>query len=362
MKTRFKLTALTLGIIVAVGVTEVGLRLLGLGFGSSPMEPDPFLHHVHPKSYTFVQQHPSGELGGFAIEYNAEGRVFRGHASPPPAGVGSPCRIALMGDSFVEAGQVPFAQSFAGLLEEAAGSRCEVRDYGTRSYSPAIYLVQWTRQIEQWHPTYTFVLIFGGDIREDVDYLTQAVMGSDGFPTAIQGPNDGWLVSQLRRSYVARLVRMVSQRAQWVYEHRGQPQWTVGGVVEENPQWGGPTPGLIRELNRRATNAGSHLVVMVVPSRYRLMGDGTLAVEHDLHASVQRWCADNGIAFLDLQTPFAKASRAGAALFFLQDIHFTAEGHAVVGGAIARLHPEIFGDAPNITGKAVIAAFRRDPP
>ena len=38
----------------------------------------PVLHHVHPENYTFVQQHPSGELGGFEIQYNDEGRVYRG--------------------------------------------------------------------------------------------------------------------------------------------------------------------------------------------------------------------------------------------------------------------------------------------
>ncbi len=56
--------ALVLGLLVAMAGAEVTLRLAGMGFGNSPMEPDPYLHHVHPKNYRFVQQHPSGELGG----------------------------------------------------------------------------------------------------------------------------------------------------------------------------------------------------------------------------------------------------------------------------------------------------------
>lgn len=360
MRTRFKLAALTIGVLASLAAAELGLRLMDLGYGNSPMEPDPYLHHVHPRNYKFVQQHPSGELGGFQIEYDAEGRVFRGSGATPagsPAGVsprggvappamGARCRLALMGDSFVEAGQVPFAESFAGLLEERAGPRCEIRNYGTRTYSPAIYLVQWTREVSAWQPTHVYVLLFGGDVREDVDYLKSAVMDADGFPTAIQGPSDRWLVSALRRSYVARVVRMVSQRALWAYEHRGQPQWTIGGVVEENPEWAGPTPRLVRELDRRVKAAGSHLVVMAVPSRYRLMGDGSIPVTTDFHADVKRWCAENGIDFLDLYTDFERAARGGRQLFFLQDIHFTAEGHKVVAAAIARRHPDIFGTRP----------------
>ena len=339
MKILVRLVAIGISLLVATVIAEVGLRVMNLGFGNSPMEPDPVLHHVHPKNYSFIQQHPSGELGGFAIEYNAEGRVYRGRAASVTEPAAADCRIALMGDSFTEAGQVPYAESFAGLLE-AAAPRCAVRDYGTRSYSPAIYLVQWTRVIAPWQPTHVFVLLFGGDLREDVDYLQSATLDARGLPTAIHGPDDGRLVSQLRRSYVARLVRMVSQRAGWAWSHRGQEQWTIGGIVEEHPEWSGPTPRLIEELNGRVSAAGGVLTVMVVPSRYRLMGDGKIPLTTDLHDTVGAWAKERNIAFLNLNTPFERASRAGKALFFLQDIHFTKHGHQVVADAIAERHPE----------------------
>ena len=340
MRTLFRIAAIFISLFVAALAAEAALRIMNMGFGSSPMEPDPVLHHVHPKNYSFIQQHPSGELGGFEIEYNSEGRVYRGRAANTVEPAAADCRVALMGDSFTEAGQVPFAESFAGLLE-AAAPRCAVRDYGTRSYSPAIYLVQWTRVIAPWKPTHVFVLLFGGDVREDVDYLQSAELDALGFPTAIHGPGDGWLFSQLRRSYVARFVRMVTQRASWAWGHRDQEQWTIGGVVEEHPEWGGPTPGLVEELNRRVTSNGGTLTVMVVPSRYKLMGDGKIPVTTDLHDTVADWAKARGIDFLDLNTPFARASAEGKALFFLQDIHFTSDGHKVVADAIERHSPEL---------------------
>jgi hypothetical protein len=323
------------------------------------MEPDPFLHHVHPRSYSFVQQHPSGELGGFQIRYDAEGRVVRNApitidipASAPP------CRVAVMGDSFTEAGQVPFEQSFAGLLELAGRQSCEVRNYGVRSYSPAIYLVQWTREVQPWHPTHVFLLLFGNDVREDVTYMSTAVIGSDGFPTAIQGPDDGWLFAELRRSYIARFVRMVGMRASWAMEHGTEPQWTVGGVVEEHPEWGGPTPGLVSEIHRRVNASGAQLIVMAVPSRYQLMGDGRIPIEgRDFHQTVKAWTESRHMDFLDLHGPFERASRAGVPLFFLQDIHFTAEGNSLVAATIARAFPQLFTHGSAITSRSVQAAF-----
>lgn len=340
MRIVYRLIAMLLGLLLAVGAAEIALRVMGMGFGNSPMEPHPFLHHAHPVNYSFIQQHPSGELGGFRIDYNHEGRVYRGPGTPPePAG--AECRIALLGDSFTEAGQVPFADSFAGLLEAAAPG-CAVRNYGVRSYSPAIYLVQWTRVIEPWRPTHVFVLVFGGDVREDVQYLQDATIDDHGLPTAIHGPGSGWLVSQLRRFYVARFARMVTQRASWAWTYRDQDQWTVGGVVEERPDWAGPTPRLVEELHRRVQASGASFTLMVVPSRYRLMGDGRIPISHDLHDTVEAWARDRRIGFLDLNRPFAQAAGSGQALFFLQDIHFTREGHAVVAEAIKARFPVLF--------------------
>jgi hypothetical protein len=358
MRFRFKLAAVLIGLLVAVAGAELALRLANLGFGNSPMEPDPFLHHVHPKNYQFVQQHPSGELGGFEIEYDAEGRVYRGKKAAAAIADGSAtCRVALMGDSFTEGGQVPFDKTFAGILERAAREKCAVRNYGVRSYSPAIYLVQWTRDVEPWKPDIVFLLLFGNDVREDVLYLQNSTRDAKGFPTAIAGPQDGWLFSQLRRSYTARFVRMVGLRAQWAWEHGGEEQWTVGGVVEENPTWGGFTPDLVVELNRRVAAAGSRLVVMAVPSRYRLMGDGKIPVDGDFHKTLKEFTAQHAIEFLDLWIPFERASQAGVPLFFLKDIHFAEEGHALTAAVIARAHPGYFSRGSEIVSPAVTAAL-----
>lgn len=346
-----------MGLVIAGLGAELMLRASGMGFGNSPMEPDPFLHHVHPKNYHFVQQHPSGELGGFEIEYNAEGRVYAGRNQPSATAVAKPCRVAVMGDSFTEGGQVPFTQTFAGILEGAAGQQCEVRNYGVRSYSPAIYLVQWTRDVQPWTPDVVFLLLFGNDVREDARYLQRAVRDDRNFPTAIEGPSDGWLLTQLRKSYVARFVRMVTLRAVWVWDNYGQEQWQVGGIAEENPEWGGETPVLVQEIDRRVRAAGSRLVVMVVPSRYRLMGDGKIPVIGDFHETMRNFTAQHGIEFLNLFEPFERASQDGIRLFFVKDIHFSSDGHLLTAASIARGYPQYFPSGQSISGPPVAAAF-----
>jgi lysophospholipase L1-like esterase len=354
---RQKLGAVLVGLVMATLVMELGLRVLGLGFGSSPMEPDPFLHHVHPRNYTFRQQHPSGELGGFDLHYNDERRVFAGPGAPAPPASPTGCRVAIMGDSFTEGGQVPYEASFAGLLDRAARGACEVRNYGVRSYSPAIYLVQWTREVQPWQPTHVFLLLFGNDVREDVNYMATSIRDRDGWPTAIQGPDDGWLFSQLRKSYVARFARLIYMQVTWAWSHYGQEQWTIGGVVEEDPEWGGPTPGLIQELARRVKADGAELMVMAVPSRYRLMGDGRIKPAGDFHQTIKGWTQAQGIPFLDLYSPFERASKAGVPLFYLQDIHFNGEGHTLTAAAIARSAPQVFPQWQSISSRAVQAAF-----
>ncbi len=352
---RQKIVAVLVGLAAAVLVMEIALRMLGLGFGSSPMEPDPFLHHVHPKNYTFRQQHPSGELGGFDTHYDAAGRVFAGPGAPAP--VAAQCRIALMGDSFTEGGQVPYELSFAGLLDQAARGACEVRNYGVRSYSPALYLVQWTREVQPWQPTHVFVLLFGNDVRDDVNYMATAVKDAGGWPTAIPGPGGGWLVSQLRKLYVARFVRMVYLQGEWAWQHAGEENPTFGAVVEENPEWGGPTPGLMKELAARITAAGAGLTVMAVPSRYLLMGEGTSTLPREFHQLVKAWTAEQGIPFLDWQAPFGRAAKAGVPLFFRSDVHLSGEGHALAAAVIARSAPQFFPHAMEISSRSVQAAY-----
>ena len=226
--------------LLSIALVEVALRLMNLGLGNSPIESDAYLHHVHPRSYQFVQQHPSGELGGFTITYDAERRVVR-NTPLPPAGAPADCRIAFVGDSFTEAGQVRYEASFAAILESRAYGTCEVRNYGVRSYSPAIYLVQWEREISAWQPTHIFVLLFGNDVNDDRIYLQSAALDADGFPAAIQGPEgrvDDGAIAQV----VYRALHSIDDAEARVGRGPSRPAGVDGGRA------GGGEPRLARAI------------------------------------------------------------------------------------------------------------------
>jgi len=338
---RYRLSAIVASLFISLLTVEGALRAMNLGLGNAPIESDPFLHHVHPKDYSFIQQHPSEELGGFTVRYDAERRVVGDRPAPRPVG-DRPCRIAFMGDSFTEAGQVRYEASFAAILQERVAEHCEVRNYGVRGYSPAIYLVQWTREVRNWQPTNVFVLLYGNDVGDDRRYLQTASLDSSGYPTAIHGPGGGWLTVQLRKLYLARYINATILKWQWRRDHKGQPIWTVGGLAEENPDWTDPSAALVLELNRRVTSSGAQFVLMTVPSRYRLMGDGTVPVgELDFHEKTRRWATAHAINFLPLAPTFEAAGRH-ARPYFLSDIHFNETGHRLAADAITDALPGLF--------------------
>lgn len=114
-----RLLLIVAGFVVALIVVELMLRLLGIGYGTVHMFSSWLLHHEHPKNYQFVSYHRSGEYGGHSVFYDEWGR------RADPDGIRDNTdkdnvSVAMMGDSFVEALQVSYGDSFVGRLRAAA--------------------------------------------------------------------------------------------------------------------------------------------------------------------------------------------------------------------------------------------------
>ena len=240
-------------------------------------------------------------------------------------------------------------------LESAGRERCEVATTAL-DRTPVDLSVQWTRDVQAWHPDVVFLQLFGNDVREDhtTSRIPRAMNGDFRPPFTVLAAAG---CSRNCDSCTSRGRDTMYARWQWQREHQGQAQWTVGGVVEENPDFLGETPKLVQELDRRVRAAGSRLVVMSVPSRYRLMADGKIKVDGDFHQTVKQFTTADGIEFLDLREPFERAGKAGVQLFWQQDIHYNEAGNRVVAAAIARHYPEYFSKGAEIDGPVVAAAF-----
>lgn len=322
------------------------LRVLQRGYGNAPLNSDPVLHHVHPNHYTFRVHSPSEEFGGHLVRYDEKGQTVDPHA-PPVDPAQAAYRIAFLGDSYVEATQVPYARSFVGRLQELAGPGACLRNYGVSSYSPLLYNVQWNQQVRDFSPTHVFLLMFFNDVMDDAALAGAAVRDKNGDVVAVPGPGGGRAAQQLRKLYVVRLIRRAYLKIRWRALH-GDEQAIEDGARfgEENPDISALTSGLVLSLADKVNRSGAKFVLMAVPSRYRLAVPGMVFDEPEHSQKWRRWAQSHGVEFVDLLPLFRAAQESGAPPFLARDGHFNGTGHAVTAEAIRRVYPNVYGEEP----------------
>jgi lysophospholipase L1-like esterase len=339
----FWTTSICIGSLAALILAEVVLRLANVRYATAPLLPHQVMHHVHPSNYAYIVHDPKKEFGGHKVRFDKEGLV----ADPDrPQGANlvssGNCRIAFMGDSFTEAIQVPFQDSFAGRI---ARRNREVKNFGVSSYSPILYVLQWRQAVRAFKPAHVFLLLYSNDVREDLEYLNIGKLTPMGHLEAVPGPELHGMVELLRHSYLFRYLRKTQREFEWLYrQNNAFDQPAIGGYVEENPDVREPTTGFIKALWQEMNDANTHLVLAAVPSKLRLLKGTHKDQGPEFSERWRRWAQETGIDFLDLTTPFREASLRGEKLFFDQDIHFTAAGHKVIEEAIA--NASSFGGCP----------------
>ncbi len=331
-----------LGVLAAAGLGELALRRMALNFGRVSMLSHPILHHAHQPGITEVFSDPAGEIRPHPVRFDGEGRICGPATGSARAAPARPHRVAFLGDSFVEAAQVPFEASFAGLLARASDPVAEVRNYGVASYSPVLHRLQWIHSIEAWRPTHVLLMLYDNDFADDAMYAAGALRGRDGDITAVPGTGRNWATRMGRASYLARFLRSTWLRWRW----NRRTERNGGRADGIRPPIPGSMPDLtasqLLDLAARVRGVGAAFVLATVPlprgDHERLRAEGRPSLS-DLCGA---WARTNGIAFVDLQEPFNRAAAAGEDLFFRTDIHFTERGHRVVADTIADAFPGLF--------------------
>ena len=359
-----RLIAVLLGLAVAVGLAEGGLRVVGIGYGHSPIVSDAVMHHVHPKDYRFLAHKPSGEYGGFPVYYDDEGRV----SDPERRFQFDPSAhrriIAVLGDSHVEALQVPYGRSFVGLLNEGSADDVLFLNFAVSSYSVPFCTCCSGGTRARLRVAHVLVFLFSNDVAGDEGLAPDGVFTA-GELLAVPGPGGGGVVRQLRKSYVVRLIRRYQLRIRWLRENRGRELPVVGGYVEESPPIRATTSEYLLTLAREVHATGARFTLTAVPSKAPAFVVTDLRVDTAFADRVKAWAARNGIDYLDLQMAFRvyadTASDDTPRPFFERDIHFNETGHAIVFEEIRRHFPEYF-DARAPAGWADCAGPARGDP
>lgn len=339
----FQIAAILSGLFIAAIAGEILLRFMGIGYGNAPLVSDLILHHRNPQNYIFMVHDPAGEYGGHTIYYDEEGLSSDPILRNSPKKSDAKQRVAFMGDSFTVAVQVPYSDSFVGRLNKSCTDDVLIKNYGTSSYSPIIYLLQWENRTRFFKPTHVFLLLHSGDMSDDEAYAKKAVYSKDGKIIACPGPGDDWLKINLRRSYLARFMRKTWLKLEWVLVNRKrESRFITGGYIEENPAISKLSAGCVLELAGKIKRSGGRLTLMATPSKYRLREKTYDIKNPEFSDKWKRWAEENSIDFLDLTKAFRAASDNGTKLFFERDIHFNKNGNEIIADCIRKNYPEYF--------------------
>lgn len=101
------------------------------------------------------------------VRINRDGLRDREHSLEKPAGS---LRVALLGDSYLEALNVPFEKTFAALLEsqlqgcaQPHGQVAEVINFGVAGYSTAQELLTYRARARKYHPDIVVLAVYTGN-------------------------------------------------------------------------------------------------------------------------------------------------------------------------------------------------------
>ncbi|HNR20315.1 MAG TPA: hypothetical protein PKN75_10550 [Bacteroidia bacterium] len=309
---------------------EIVLRATGIGFDSAAFVPDKILHHAHKKNYTFINDNPAAsEYSDIVISYDSEGRVTNHDVNQRIDTTKAKLKIALLGDSFTEAVQVSFSESFTGLLQKRFADTVAFFNYGVGEYSPVFYYLQAINSFKNQRFNYAIILLYSNDVRDDSVYYAKANKDATGNVVAISGEENSRLAQFARKSYLLRLIRKYYIRFVYWKDHRNKPEEkTVGGFIEESPVLSPLTKKLIQQTDSVLALRGTQLVLSAVPSKYKLINH----IPHDstdFANKVKSYAIEMNYHYIDLVQAFEIKSQTSL-LFFHKDIHFNKNGHEVV--------------------------------
>lgn len=320
---------------VSILVAEIFLRVIGLNYTASPLAPDPVLHHTHQKNIRFINYYRKNEFTPHPMFFDAEGRVKNPH-QPLTWNSDASTRVILMGDSFVEGAQVPFDASFFGILAYRRPSDATLINAGVPSYSPVPELLQWRHELSPLKPTHVVLMLFMNDIVNDLEYASIGGATLPTLPAAVPGPKQKWYTPIWHGSYLCRLARRFQEGI--FFTEQRMFHGPSGENHRESQDLTPLTEAALISLISEIRASGSALLLTAVPSKQRHFDPAGNWNEPEFADKIKQWAGRNQVDYLDLATAFRQAG-INDPLFFKNDIHFTAAGHALVAAELMNILP-----------------------
>lgn len=304
----------------------------------------------------------------FSVEVKTNPLGFRDIArefSKPP-GV---TRLALLGDSFIEAIQVPFAKTAAQLLERRLNTaldrsperfqRWEVLNFGISNYGVGQYLLTWEQYTRRYHPDYVAIFVAKFHMERTIDKYGYGAFTSTAKeklwirPTF--GLENGLLIRKSAKDYqrfvktqeglikgefAGKRIRRKKMRLLTLYYGKALFERLVQHFNQTSNQNAIPPSNnadedgilfavnlkIIEELGRKVHDAGGRLVV-VDASQY--FGDGEI-----VSRTLNELCAEHGFGYIPLYEELLKANRNGVSTRWAHDSHFNDTGNIILAQSL----------------------------
>ncbi len=267
-------------------------------------------------------------------------------------------RVLLLGDSFMEAFQVEYEQSLAGLLETRLAQRFHepvaIRNTGVGGWDPPQYLLQERRALPREHFDLVLVALYlGNDVvawRSDRIPARQPVevhslrlprrIGYREFVDAVLYPINDWLEARsqlfifMKRRSATLLMRLGLTAEEFPVEllrrEAASPRWSV-------------TAQICRDIRDAAQARGVPTLFVFIPAPFQV---DTAAFAQAVHGfkidpltvdldQPERLLSDamrpHRLDVLDVLPAFRRARQAGEALYGTVDRHLSPAGHALLG-------------------------------
>jgi hypothetical protein len=360
----FRLITLAGALLIALGVGEVGVRLLGVDQRKNDLgvEPHALWHHWHRPGYAF-DYHVVAEGYDVPVRFNRLGmRDSREITIAKQPGV---FRVAVLGDSFVEAMQVREEEGVCRQLENQLRARlsrpAEVLNFGCSGFSSTLELVLLREHVRQFSPDLVICLHHFSDVSEDWSYSSRAHL-EDGRVAAVPlslAPGERTMRDVFEASQLYRVTRgkLSATRRRSAAGRNRSLQETFDAIVhepytpEDEVAWQYSLRA-VEEMAELARKEQVPFLLVIIPIGtqvepvdadftrelgFEYLAGGKRLESRAYQDKLKQFCEEKNITCVDLLQDFRAANPDGKPRFYLpRDQHWTATGHALAATSIAR--------------------------
>ncbi len=289
---------------------------------------------------------------GHRVSFNSSGMRDTEHEKEKPAGV---YRILVLGDSFMEALQVPFEESFPYLLgtglRQATGKQVEVINAAVGGWGTDDELRYLTQYGLQWHPDLVLVVMtLHNDISDNLRQTWHALRGD----TLVEQPvvqTPGWrylivslkgyLASRFELYQLWRRVRHGAEMRTVAKQLNTHVRELLQGASDPQIERGYQlTRLLLARIDSVTRNAGGQTMVVMLPLQMQVVDSAVGRPSDSTEAEkpqdrVRDWTGKLGIGNIDLLPAFRRwQSDSGTSLFVQGEGHWNEKGHRLAAGAV----------------------------